>query len=64
MGISIHCDSASAKTYSQMYSGMSRHLGVRHKIIRELITNEVIFVDFVRSQQNVEDHLTKVLVRD
>ncbi|GJW92985.1 hypothetical protein Tco_0172657 [Tanacetum coccineum] len=37
--ISIHCDSAAtlAKAYSQMYNGKSRHLGVRHSMIRELI---------------------------
>ncbi|GJX94137.1 zinc finger, CCHC-type containing protein [Tanacetum coccineum] len=50
--ISIHCDSATtlAKAYCQTYDGKSRHLGVRHCMVRELITNGVIFVDFVRSQ--------------
>ncbi|KAL0457582.1 UNVERIFIED_CONTAM: Retrovirus-related Pol polyprotein from transposon TNT 1-94 [Sesamum latifolium] len=44
--ISIHCDSAAtlAKAYSQMYNGKSRHLGVRHSMIRELIMNGVISV--------------------
>nr|GEX86362.1 zinc finger, CCHC-type [Tanacetum cinerariifolium] len=28
-----------AKAYSQMYNGKSRHLGVRHSMIRELIMN-------------------------
>ncbi|GKB38650.1 zinc finger, CCHC-type containing protein [Tanacetum coccineum] len=64
--ISIRCDSAAtlAKAYSQMYNGKSRHLGVRHSMIRELITNGVISVEFVRSQQNLADHLTKGLARD
>ncbi|GJR92959.1 zinc finger, CCHC-type containing protein [Tanacetum coccineum] len=64
--ISIHCDSAAtlAKAYSQIYNGKSRHLGVRHNMVRELITNGVISVDFVRSQQNLADHLTKGLARD
>ncbi|GKA19650.1 hypothetical protein Tco_0699565 [Tanacetum coccineum] len=64
--ISIRCDSAAtlAKAYSQMYNGKSRHLGVRHSMIRELITNEVISIEFVRSQQNLADHLTKGLARD
>nr|GEX31585.1 zinc finger, CCHC-type [Tanacetum cinerariifolium] len=41
--ISISCDSAAtlAKAYSHMYNGKSRHLGVRHSMIHELITNEV-----------------------
>nr|GEU95160.1 zinc finger, CCHC-type [Tanacetum cinerariifolium] len=37
--ISIRCDSAPmmAKAYSQVYNGKSRHLGVRHSVIRTLI---------------------------
>ncbi|GJY94992.1 zinc finger, CCHC-type containing protein, partial [Tanacetum coccineum] len=64
--ISIRCDSAAtlAKAYSQMYNGKSRHLGVRHNMIRELIMNGVVSIEFVRSQQNLADHLTKGLARD
>nr|GEW03568.1 zinc finger, CCHC-type [Tanacetum cinerariifolium] len=64
--ISIHCDNAStlAKAYSQMYNGKSRHLGVRHSMIIEFIMNGVISIEFVRSQQNLADHLTKGLARD
>ncbi|GKC32967.1 zinc finger, CCHC-type containing protein [Tanacetum coccineum] len=64
--ISIHCDNAAtlAKAYSQMYNGKYRHLGVKHSMIRELITNRVIFIEFVRSQQNLAGHLTKGLARD
>jgi hypothetical protein len=65
--ISIRCDSSGAtlaKTYSQIYNGKSRHLGIRHSMIRELIMNGVISIEFVRSQQNLADHLTKGLARD
>ncbi|GJX76309.1 zinc finger, CCHC-type containing protein [Tanacetum coccineum] len=64
--ISIRCDSAAtlAKAYSQMYNGKSRHLGVNHSMIRELITNGVVSIEFVRSQQNLADYLTKGLARD
>ncbi|KAL0413413.1 UNVERIFIED_CONTAM: Retrovirus-related Pol polyprotein from transposon TNT 1-94 [Sesamum radiatum] len=64
--ISIHCDSAAtlAKAYSQIYNGKSRHLGVRHSMIRELTMNDVISVEFVRPQRNLADHLTKGLARD
>ncbi|GJU64483.1 zinc finger, CCHC-type containing protein [Tanacetum coccineum] len=64
--ISICYNSAAtlAKAYSQMYNGKSRHLGVRHSMIRELIMNGVVSVEFVRSQQNLADHLTKGLARD
>ncbi|GJU62811.1 zinc finger, CCHC-type containing protein [Tanacetum coccineum] len=64
--IFIRCDNAAtlAKAYSQMYNEKSRHLGVRHSMIRELITNEVVSIEFLRSQQNLDDHLTNGLARD
>nr|GEV18191.1 zinc finger, CCHC-type [Tanacetum cinerariifolium] len=64
--IFIRCDNAAtlAKAYSQMYNGKFRHLGVRHSIIRKLITNGVVSIEFVRSQKNLANHLTKGLARD
>ncbi|GKA51708.1 hypothetical protein Tco_0744904 [Tanacetum coccineum] len=50
--ISIRCDSVATlvKAYSQMYNGKSRHLCVNHSMIRKLITNEVVSIEFVMSQ--------------
>ncbi|GKA32914.1 zinc finger, CCHC-type containing protein [Tanacetum coccineum] len=64
--ISIRYDSAAtlAKAYSRIHNGKSRHLGVRHSMIRELITNGVVSIEFVRSQQNLADHLMNGLARD
>ncbi|GJR92322.1 zinc finger, CCHC-type containing protein, partial [Tanacetum coccineum] len=64
--ISIRCDSAPtmSRAYSQIYNGKSRHLGVRHSMVRELIRNGVISIEFVRTQHNLADHLTKGLARD
>ena len=64
--MSIRCDSQAtlAKAYSQVYNGKSRHLGVRHNMVRELIMHGVISVEFVRTQHNLADHLTKGLSRD
>ncbi|KAD5961709.1 hypothetical protein E3N88_13182 [Mikania micrantha] len=64
--ISIRCDSVAtlAKAYNQVYNGKSRHLGVRHNMIRDLITNGVISLEFVKTQQNLADHLTKGFCRD
>nr|GEW47337.1 zinc finger, CCHC-type [Tanacetum cinerariifolium] len=64
--ISIRCDSAPTmvRAYSQIYNGKSRHLGVRHSMVRELIRKGVISIEFVRTQHNLADHLTKGLARD
>nr|GEW90935.1 zinc finger, CCHC-type [Tanacetum cinerariifolium] len=61
--ISIRCDNVAtlAKAYSQIYNGKSRHLGFRHSIIRELIMNGVESIEFMRSQQNIADHVMKGL---
>ena len=62
--ISIHCDSEAtlARAYSHVYNGKSRHIGLRHSYVRDLISNGVITVDFVRSNQNLADPLTKGLL--
>ena len=64
--ISIRCDSEAtlAKAYSQVYNGKSRHIGLRHSFVRQLISDGVITVTFVRSSENLADPLTKSLARD
>ena len=64
--IYIHCDSQStlARAYSHIYNGKSRHIGLRHSYVRDLIVNGVITIDFVRTTQNLADPLTKGLVKD
>ncbi|GKE72908.1 hypothetical protein Tco_1534949, partial [Tanacetum coccineum] len=54
--ISIRCDSAAtlANAYSQMYNEKSRHLGVRHSMICELITNGVVSIEFLRESSDVD----------
>nr|GEX79390.1 zinc finger, CCHC-type [Tanacetum cinerariifolium] len=64
VGKEAECAATLAKAYSEMYNGESRHLGVRYSMIRELITNGMVSIEFVRSQQNLVDHLTKGLARD
>ena len=51
--IFIHCDNAAkfSRAYSQLYNGKPRHIGLKHNYVRELITNGVITIDFVRSNQ-------------
>jgi hypothetical protein len=64
--ISLHCDSQSmlSRAYSQIYNGKSRHIGLRHSYVRNLITDGVITIDYVKSNQNLADPLTKGLARE
>ena len=63
--ISMHCDSqvAIAKVNSKNFNEKRRHLRVRHKSIRNLISHGVISLDFVRSENNLADPLKKGLTR-
>ncbi|XP_073035180.1 secreted RxLR effector protein 161-like [Primulina eburnea] len=64
--IVIHCDSQSAigRAQSSMYNGKSRHIRRRHNTIRQLISNGVISVEYVKSKENLADPFTKGINRD
>ncbi|GJW32216.1 zinc finger, CCHC-type containing protein [Tanacetum coccineum] len=63
-GKEAECAATLTKAYSQMSNRKSRHLGVRHNMIHELITNGVVSIKFMRSQQNLDDHLMWGLAKD
>ncbi|GKB12328.1 hypothetical protein Tco_0846251 [Tanacetum coccineum] len=56
-GSSSCCAATLAKAYSQMYNRKSRHLGVRHSMIRELITNGVVSIEFVSGLKHMYLHI-------
>ncbi|PHT78997.1 hypothetical protein T459_17049 [Capsicum annuum] len=47
-----------------MYNGKSHHLKRRYNTVRELLSSEIITVDYVKSKDNVPDPLTKGLSRE
>ncbi|KAF3644948.1 ER auxin binding protein 1 precursor [Capsicum annuum] len=63
--VCIHCDSQATldKAGSMMYNGKSHHIRRRHNTVRELRSNGIITVDYVKSKDNVSDPLTKGLSR-
>ena len=64
--ISMYYDSEATlgRAYSKMYNGKSRHIGLRHDYIRQLIESGTISIVYVRSNSNLVDLLTKVVSRD
>ena len=64
--ICIHCDSQSTigRAQSHNYNGKSRHIRRRHNTIRQLLSNGIISIDYVRSKDNIADPLTKGLTRE
>jgi hypothetical protein len=63
--ISLHGDSQAAigVAINNVYNGKRRHIRVRHSSVRELLKNGVISLEFVRSERNLADPLTKGLTR-
>ena len=61
--VSIHCDSqaAIAKAKTKIFNGKNRHIRLRHNIVQQLLEIGVISLEFVRSELNLADHLTKPL---
>ena len=64
--ICIHCDSQSAigRAQNSMYNGKSRHIRRRHNTIKQQLSTWVIYIDYVKSKDNIADPLTKGLNRE
>ena len=64
--IYVYCDSQSAigKTQSNMYNGKSRHICHRHNTVKNLLSNDIIYIDYVKSMENIMNLLTKSLSRE
>ena len=64
--ISLHCDSEAtmSRAFSKIYNGKSRHISLRHEYVRQLISDGIITVVYVKSGNNLADPLTKGLSRD
>ena len=64
--ICIHCDSQAAigRAQSNMYNGKSRHIRRRHNTVRQLLSNGIITIDYIRSKDNLADPFTKGLPKE
>ena len=64
--ICIHCDSqlSIGRAQNSMYNGKSRHILHRHNTIRQLLSTGIIYVNYVKSKDNIVDPLTKGLNRE
>jgi len=63
--ISLHCDSqaAIAVALSSVYNGKRRHIHIRHSVVKQLLKHVIISLQYVRSEKNLADPLTKGLTR-
>lgn len=63
--VSLHCDSQAAigVAKNSVYNGKKRHIRIRHGVVKQLLKNGVISLDYVRSERNLADPFTKGLSR-
>ena len=47
-----------------MYNGKSRQIRRRHNTVRQLLSSGIISIDYVKSEDNIADPLTKGLTRE
>ena len=64
--ICVHCDSQStiSRAQSHMYNDKSQHIRRQHNTVRQLLSNRIISIEYVKSKDNIADPLTKGLARE
>ena len=64
--ISLHCDSQAtmSRALNKIYNGKSRHISLRHEYVRQLITDGIITITYVRSYKNLAGLFIKALAGD
>ena len=63
MSVSLHYDSQAAIVVvkNNVYNGKKMNIRIRHGVVKQLLKNRVISLDYVRSERNLADPLTKGL---
>ncbi|XXG85520.1 hypothetical protein AAC387_Pa11g0582 [Persea americana] len=64
--IYIHCDSQSTigRAQSTICNGKSRHIRRRHNTVRQLLSNGIMTIQYIKSIDNIADPFTKSLARE
>ena len=64
--ISLRCDSQAtmSRALNKVYNGKSRHISLRHEYVRQLISDGIITITYVKSCNNLADPFTKGVSRD
>ena len=64
--ILIHCDSTATigRVKNHYYNGKSRPIRRKHSIVQSYLSNGIIAVDYIKSNENLVDPFTKALAKD
>ena len=63
--MSMHCDyqMTIAIAKNKSYNGKNRHIHLRHDVVKQLLGDGIISIDYVKSKVNLANPLTKPLGR-
>ena len=61
----MHCDCQLAISIAKnkTLNGKNRHIRLRHEVVKQLLKDEIISIDYVKSEVNLADPVTKPLGR-
>ena len=64
--ILIHCNSTTTigKVKNRYYNGKSRPIRRNHSTVRSYLSNDIIIVNYIKSNDNLVDPFTKALAKD
>ena len=63
--VSMHCDCqpAISKVKNKAFNRKNRHIRLRHEVVKQLLKDGIISIDYVKLEVNLVDPLTKPLGR-
>ena len=61
MFMHCNCQATISIAKNKTFNGKNRHIRLRHEVVKQLLKDEIIFVDCVKSEVNSVDPLTKPL---
>ena len=61
----MHCDCQAAITIAKnkIFNGKNRYIQLRHDVIKQLLKDGIISIDYVKSEMNLANPLSKPLGR-
>jgi hypothetical protein len=63
--ISMYCDCQATITIAKnkSFNGKNQHIRLRYDVVKQLLKNKIISIDYVKSEMNLANPLTKPLGR-
>ena len=63
--VSMHrdCQATIAIVMNKTFNGKNRHICLRHEVVKHLLKDGIVSIDYVKSKMNMTDPLTKPLGR-